>query len=218
MWISISIRLHMVVVVVVYIKVVVVYIVRIQTMRLKVRSFPVMGCLSLIYMPVFYRRKIPENTVSFRKLLETSLSERVFTRPTYRKIIQFQGEFGSEIGPPHIWLNISAFPHILESPSSYMTLQLLHSDFPYIWGKLDFLFYQYGKIPLPYKNLAPLTHYKGLSPAASSPLIWLNGLTLPSSPPQPGNIQKHIQPQFHRERVNCILKCIYRYTIYNLCS
>jgi hypothetical protein len=24
-----------------------------------------------------------------------------------------------------------------------MTLQLLHSDFPYIWGKFDFLFYQW---------------------------------------------------------------------------
>ncbi len=43
---------------------------------------------------------------------------------------------------PHIWGNICAFPHILGSPSSYRTLQLLHSEFPYIWGKLDFLFYQ----------------------------------------------------------------------------
>ncbi len=38
------------------------------------------------------------------------------------------------------------FAHFLiycsESPSSYMTLQLLHSDFPYKWGKFDFLFYQ----------------------------------------------------------------------------
>jgi hypothetical protein len=32
----------------------------------------------------------------------------------------------------HIWGNICAFPHILGSPSSYMTLQLLHSEFPYI--------------------------------------------------------------------------------------
>jgi hypothetical protein len=92
-------------------------------MRLEVRSFPVwVACF-------WYRRKILENTVSFRKLLETSLSERVFTRPTYRKVIQFQGEFGlassdqwSEIGPPHIWSNICAFPHILESPSSYIWL------------------------------------------------------------------------------------------------
>ncbi len=46
-----------------------------------------------------------------------------------------------------IWLNIFAFPHIvyvLGSPSSYMTLQLLHSEFPYIWGKFDFLFYQFS--------------------------------------------------------------------------
>ncbi len=34
--------------------------------------------------------------------------------------------------PPHIWGNICAFPHILGSPSSYMTLQLLHSELPYI--------------------------------------------------------------------------------------
>ncbi len=30
------------------------------------------------------------------------------------------------------WGNICAFPHILGSPSSYMTLQLLHSEFLYI--------------------------------------------------------------------------------------
>ncbi len=30
----------------------------------------------------------------------------------------------------------------LGSPSSYMTLQLLHSEFHYIWGKFEFLFYQ----------------------------------------------------------------------------
>ncbi len=30
---------------------------------------------------------------------------------------------------------ICVFPHILGSPSSYMTLQLLPSKFPYIWGK-----------------------------------------------------------------------------------
>ncbi len=48
-----------------------------------------------------------------------------------------------------IWLtassymgNICAFPHTLGRPSSYMTLQLLHSEFPYIWEKFDFLFYQ----------------------------------------------------------------------------
>ncbi len=34
---------------------------------------------------------------------------------------------------PHMWGNICAFPHILGSPSSNMTLQLLHSEFPYIF-------------------------------------------------------------------------------------
>jgi hypothetical protein len=31
-----------------------------------------------------------------------------------------------------IYGEICAFPHILGSPSSYMTLQLLHSEYPYI--------------------------------------------------------------------------------------
>jgi hypothetical protein len=30
--------------------------------------------------------------------------------------------------------NICALPHILGSPSSYMTLHLIPSEFPYIWG------------------------------------------------------------------------------------
>jgi hypothetical protein len=33
--------------------------------------------------------------------------------------------------PPHICGNICEFLHILGSPSSYMTLQLPHSEFPY---------------------------------------------------------------------------------------
>ncbi len=44
--------------------------------------------------------------------------------------------------PPHIWVNICAFPHTLGSPSSYMTLQPIPSEFPYRWGKFRFLFYQ----------------------------------------------------------------------------
>ncbi len=40
----------------------------------------------------------------------------------------------------HIWLNNCAFPHILGSLSSYMTLQLLHSEFLHIWGKIVFFF------------------------------------------------------------------------------
>jgi len=49
----------------------------------------------------------------------------------------------------HIWLttpifgeNICAFPHILGSHSSYMTLHPIPSEFLYIWGKFCFLFYQ----------------------------------------------------------------------------
>ncbi len=34
------------------------------------------------------------------------------------------------------------FPIYEDAVSHYMTLQLLHCEFPYIWGKLDFLFYQ----------------------------------------------------------------------------
>jgi hypothetical protein len=33
-------------------------------------------------------------------------------------------------------VSICAFPHILGSPSSYITLQLLHSEFPYICARI----------------------------------------------------------------------------------
>ncbi len=38
-------------------------------------------------------------------------------------------------------LRISSYS-ILGSPSSYMTLHPIPSEFPYIWGKFSFLFYQ----------------------------------------------------------------------------
>jgi hypothetical protein len=41
------------------------------------------------------------------------------------------------------YVTICAFPHILGSPSSYMTLQPLPSEFPYM-RKIYFIFYQYG--------------------------------------------------------------------------
>jgi hypothetical protein len=34
----------------------------------------------------------------------------------------------------------NAFPHILGIPSTYMTLQLLHSEFPYIYEEIFFSF------------------------------------------------------------------------------
>jgi hypothetical protein len=43
--------------------------------------------------------------------------------------------------PPHIWGSICAFPYILGSPSSYMTLQLLHSEFPYILYEENFILF-----------------------------------------------------------------------------
>ncbi len=73
---------------------------------------------------------------------------------TLKKKIKFSSyirKFRMEQLQSHIWLTASsymgssyicAFPDILGSPSSYMTLQLLHSEFPYIWGKFDLLFYQ----------------------------------------------------------------------------
>ncbi len=36
-----------------------------------------------------------------------------------------------DLRPPRIWF--CDFPHILGSPSSYRTLQLLHSDFRYVY-------------------------------------------------------------------------------------
>jgi hypothetical protein len=43
----------------------------------------------------------------------------------------------------------------------YMTLQLLHSEFPYIWGKFDFLFYQCINISrITRKFSFYCTHYK----------------------------------------------------------
>jgi hypothetical protein len=42
----------------------------------------------------------------------------------------------------YVWLNIYAFPHILGNPSSYMTLQLLHSDSLIYEENFLFFFYQ----------------------------------------------------------------------------
>ncbi len=66
------------------------------------------------------------------------------------KFSSYIRKFKMEQWQSHIWLTASSIiygeiflhPHILGSSSSYMTLQLLHSEFPYIWGKFNFLFYQ----------------------------------------------------------------------------
>ncbi len=61
------------------------------------------------------------------------------------KLSSYIRKFRMEQLQSHIWGragNAQIFPHIWGSRWSYMTLQLLHSEFPYIWGKFDFLFYQ----------------------------------------------------------------------------
>ncbi len=48
------------------------------------------------------------------------------------------------------------FPHILGSPSSYMTLHPIPFEFPYIRGKICFLFYQCTDTCV--RNLISLSH------------------------------------------------------------
>jgi hypothetical protein len=65
--------------------------------------------------------------------------------------------------------NICAFPHILGSPSSYMTLHPIPCEFPYTWGKCCFLFYQCSSGHLQYstvvygKNICAFRHILGSS-------------------------------------------------------
>ncbi len=47
-----------------------------------------------------------------------------------------------EEGLPDIWGNAQIFHPIWGGRYLYTTLQLLHYEFPYIWGKFDFLFYE----------------------------------------------------------------------------
>ncbi len=68
-----------------------------------------------------------------------------------KKKIKFSSyirKFSTEQLQSHIWLMVSSylvkyFAHfIIGSPSSYMTLQPIPSEFPYIWEKFCFLLYQ----------------------------------------------------------------------------
>ncbi len=59
---------------------------------------------------------------------------------------------------------ICAFPHVLGSPSPYMTLHPILSEFPYIWGKFSFLFYHCCILKQASKRgnvlfLSPLWHF-----------------------------------------------------------
>jgi hypothetical protein len=66
------------------------------------------------------------------------------------EISSYMRKFRRDRLPSHIltassyMVIICAFPHILRSPSSYMTLPPPPSEFPYIRGKFHFLFYQWN--------------------------------------------------------------------------
>jgi hypothetical protein len=69
-----------------------------------------------------YFQKRDEQTLCLVQLVTSILGKKMTHALIKKKINR----------PPQIWGNICSFPHILGSPSSYMTLQLLHSEFPYI--------------------------------------------------------------------------------------
>ncbi len=60
---------------------------------------------------------------------------------------------------------------MLGIPSSYMTFQLLHSEFPYIWGKFYFLFYQ---------CILPSNHFLSLSYSSHPLILYPLSLLLPT--------------------------------------
>jgi hypothetical protein len=61
----------------------------------------------------------------------TPIKKKIKFSSYIRKFSMYQ-QLQLHIWPPHIWINICAFPQILGSPSSYTTLQLFHSELPYI--------------------------------------------------------------------------------------
>jgi hypothetical protein len=117
----------------------------------------------------------------------------------------------------HIWLTASSYlgkyfriSSYIRKPSSYMTLQLLHSEFPYIWGKFDLLFYQ-CILNACFSLLAKLTfgddnifisfhfHFSGLT-ATLSHRKYINDL--PCSPFRTRNIYLPRVPQCLSPRPN----------------
>ncbi len=91
---------------------------------------------------------------SHKKLHSTLIKNKI-------KFSSYIRKFGIERLQSHIWLmassymDICSFAHILRSPSSCMTLQLLHSEFPDIWRKFDFLFYQCNLLKHVYAGSLP---------------------------------------------------------------
>ncbi len=67
------------------------------------------------------------------------------------------------------YLRISSYC-ILGSPSSYMTLQPLRSKFPYIWGKINFLFYHCRDVAITFTKMTKncKSYIKYLRPSCES--------------------------------------------------
>ncbi len=76
---------------------------------------------------------------------EEEITRKVYTATKENQIfLIYIRKFRMEQLHSHIWLTASSweiFAHFLMYYEA-LPLQLLHSEFPYIWGKLDFLFYQ----------------------------------------------------------------------------
>ncbi len=69
------------------------------------------------------------------------------TASYYHSLIRNKKNFRMKQLQSHIWLPASSYmvkylriSSYIRKSSSYMTLQLLHSEFPHIWGKFDFIF------------------------------------------------------------------------------
>ncbi len=81
---------------------------------------------------------LPESLLGFASvtLLCTLIKKKIKFSSYIRKFRRdrLQSHIWLKRSHHHIWLNIYAFTHILGSPSSYMTLQLIPSQFPNIWG------------------------------------------------------------------------------------
>jgi hypothetical protein len=84
---------------------------------------------------IMHRDKKSQITIGNSKFVKRTDS---YTDKKENKFFSYIRKFRME----HIWGNVCAFPLILGSPSSYMTLQLLHSEFLYIWENFFIIFYQ----------------------------------------------------------------------------
>ncbi len=98
--------------------------------------------LTVLYSRI-HSKKIKSMDIAV-KIMNALIKKKIKFSSYFRKI----GGIGCEViyneRLPHIWwkcLCISSYT-VLGSPSSYMTLHPIPSEFPYVCGKFCFLFYQ----------------------------------------------------------------------------